>query len=79
MANAYKEEQDNPTYTIWLAVKYTDKDKAKKLGAKWNHHVKCWYTTISDNRALDLIDFMLNDDLVRLANYYQLKEEDYDY
>lgn len=72
LANAFKEEQDNPTYTIWLAVQYKDKDKAKKAGAKWNHHTKCWYTTISDDRALDLLEYMEEDDLRRLAKHYNL-------
>ena len=67
-----QEEEQNPTHTIWLAVGFTDKDNAKKLGAKWNHHAKCWYTTISDDRALDLLDYMMEDDLQRLAKYYKL-------
>lgn len=72
LTNAEKEEQNNPIYTIWLAVQFKDKDRAKKLGAKWNHHVKCWYTTISDDRALHLLDYMAEDDLSRLAKHYNL-------
>jgi|LakMenEpi03Aug12_release.lakeMendotaPanAssembly.Ray.scaffolds.fasta_scaffold201096_2 hypothetical protein len=69
---AEKQERDNPTYTIWLMVDFKTKDRAKKAGAKWNHHAKCWYTTISDDRALDLVDYMAEDDLLRLAKHYNL-------
>jgi hypothetical protein len=67
-----QQEEIDPTYTIWLAVQYKDKDKAKSLGAKWNHHSKCWYTTVGDDRALNLLDYMMEDDLLRLAKHYNL-------
>ena len=35
-----KEEEKN-----YINVKYADKEKAKKLGAKWDKEAKQWYIT----------------------------------
>jgi hypothetical protein len=55
-------DQHDPD-TIFLAVTYKEKDKAKKLGAMWNPSLKVWYTYRTDKKASNLKQWMLPDDI----------------
>jgi hypothetical protein len=63
---------ETPDDRIWLMVKYNEKDTAKQLGACWDRIAKCWYTMIDSEKALDLLEYMTEDDLYRLAKRYEL-------
>lgn len=38
----------------WLAVNFKDKDHVKKLGAKYDAEVRCWYVPDESNKLVEL-------------------------
>jgi hypothetical protein len=59
----YYQNSDN---MIYLAVPFIEKDKAKKLGAKWDPVEKLWYTYLDSKKASNLKGYMLEDDVKRI-------------
>lgn len=54
---------------IWLAVTFTEKDQAKKSGAMYDFREKCWYTNRTDKKAINLTQWMADDDVKSVEAY----------
>ena len=55
-----KEEEKN-----YINVKYADKEKAKKLGAKWDKDAKSWYITTNVKEFMEKFNYESDDDLIK--------------
>ena len=54
---------------IYLAISYKEKHIAKNNGAKFDALERLWYTYPSNPKAINLIDYMMPDDVRWLKNY----------
>lgn len=69
-----KENTMSTDYPVWLNVPYKEKDRAKSLGAQWNHEAKCWYININSKRIIDLVDYLPVDEhlLTKIAKRHNI-------
>jgi hypothetical protein len=67
-----------PEHTLWLNIPFAEKDEAKKMkaGIQWDPYVKVWHTTIFNENAIKLKQWMFPADIQRVIDYQnQSKQE----